>query len=413
MDIELKKKIVYLTDTSLLKINLKVTDDQEFINQFSYKYNIRIFKDEKLFLKSVYTHKKAKPIDLYISDNKISKRHNDMFLKLYGTKKSQKVYEGTEEVKKILQLKDYQNGGKHGLLNQLLYNEFNLKMSLEELSENEKIIYSKPYAYGPVNYFNGNRPLHDIKSYDINSEHPYHLCNDDLLVPMRRGKESLIKDIKDIDVSKVGLYLVTIEFNKMTKYFKPITPKTFFTVSNYFIKVLNETKTPYAMYINPEMPINSVVYENDDCINLNSIIGFKIKKLYERKQNGCGLSKKLLHLILGKFSQRFADTEPISSPEERIKYNSCFITTPNIFFRFKNFIYDICRVNLFNKYIKYCHENRMKIYRIKADCIHISGFLPDDMVSSEMGCVKYEGSYTLEEGLLNISDTSYKNVLTK
>lgn len=414
MNIDMKKKIVFLTNTSLVKISMKILDDQEFINQFSYKYNIRIFKDSELYLKSVYTHKKAMPLDLYIDGNEITKDKNDGFLKMYGGRKNNKVYEGTEEVKKILDLKDYQNGGKHNLLNQFIYNEFNMKMTLEQLSESEKIIYSKFYAYGQVNYIEDNQPLINIKSYDINSEHPFHICNEDLLVPMRRGKEALIKDIDDIDMSKVGIYLLNIEFNEETKYFKPITEKVFYTVSNYYIKVLKDTKTKFSMHINPQLTFNAITYENDDCINLNSIIGFKVKKLYERKQAGCELSKKILRLLLGKFSTRSSDEGPISTIEERYIYNSCYITIPNLFFRFKNFIYDMCRVNLYNKYIKHCNENNIKIYRIKADSLHLSKKLPKDMVdSNEMGLMKFEGVYTLEEGLANIADVSFKPLLKK
>ena len=69
MDIETKKRIVYLANCSYSKIKLNVESDQEFINQFSYKYNIRIFKNNDVILKSKYTHLKSVPLDLFYDEN--------------------------------------------------------------------------------------------------------------------------------------------------------------------------------------------------------------------------------------------------------------------------------------------------------------------------------------------------------
>lgn len=414
MNQEIRRKIIQIGNCSLGKINMKVENDQDFINQLSYKYNIRIFQNDKIILKSQYTHKKAIPLDLVLIDNIIMKKNNNSFIKQYGTRQSDKIIEGSEEVKKILSLTANQNGSAITLLRHFLYNEFNLKMTLEELSESEKIMYSANYCYGQVNYLRNTKPITKAYSYDINSEHPYMLCHEDLLLPMRKGKEYLIDDVKDIDVNKVGLYLVNIEFNSHTKYFKPKTSKDFYTVSNYFIKILIETNTKFTMYKNEALTFNAITYENDDCINLKAHIGYEITKLFERKQNGSKLSQKIVQLLLGVFSTKYNKGIPVESKEEALMYNSCWKTTPNLTFRFKNFIYDFCRINLYNKYIKYCRENDIKIYRIKADSLHLSSKLPSELVDDKaFGFVKYEGKYTLEKGFKHVNDTSYKAFIKK
>ena len=43
LNLEIRKKIMFLTNCSHAKINMKITDDNEFVDQFSYKYNMRIF----------------------------------------------------------------------------------------------------------------------------------------------------------------------------------------------------------------------------------------------------------------------------------------------------------------------------------------------------------------------------------
>jgi hypothetical protein len=415
MNTEIKKRIVYLSNCSYSKIKLDVESDQEFINQFSYKYNIRIFKNDEIILKSEYTHLKSVPLDLYYDESgKIQRKKNDLFYKQYRTATSEKKYESCEDVHKILSLKDNQNSdNEFKLLYYFLNNEFNMKMTLEELTDAEKVLYSTNYCYGQVNYLMNTEPIKKAYSYDINSEHPFITCSENLLCPIRKGKEMMLNSISEIDLSKVGLYLLEIEFNEETKYFKPVTEKKYFTVSNYFIEILNKTNTKYSFYKHEVLKFNSIVYEKDDCINLNSLIGFEVKKLYERKQMNCELSKKILKRIMGVLGQKFGNKEPVSSYEERLKYNSCFIKTPNIYFRFYNFIYDFCRINLY-KYIEYCHQNDITIYRIKADNIQTSKKLPDNFVDDkQLGMFKYEGKYKNHEGFNHVNDTSYKLLLKK
>lgn len=411
---ENKNRLVFLTNCSR-KFIKNVKDDQEYINQFTYKYNIRLFKDGKVVLKSVRTHLKAVPYDFYFDENNVLQRvKNDSFTKYYGYRGTEHKIEGYEKVNKLLELGEKENStSAFGLLRMFIFNKFQKSMTLEQLTENELIIYSHGYAYGQVNYLKDNDAIPKAYSYDINSEHPYIMKHKDFLVPVRQGKAQLINDIKDIDLKKVGLYMVNIEFNEKTKFFKPIEEKRFYTVSNYFLEILNKTETKYTMYRNNALDFNAMVYELDDCINIESHIGYNIRRLFEEKNKGCQVSSKMLKLLLGMFSKKSSKKELADTREERKIYNSSNIIRPNLFFRFQNFVHDMCRVNLY-KYIEYCQENDIIIYRIKADAIHVSKKIKDEFIDDKsIGFMKYEGKYKLMEGFKNVNDGTYKTLLKK
>lgn len=412
MNSNLQKKVIEFLNCSYNKIKLQ-DDHIVFFDQFSYKFYLNVFIDGSLFYKAKFIkeNKKAVPLNIYIDSESstIKKNRNDIFVRIYGDKKSsnKNTEEDINEVKKILGVEKYCKNtdllSKH-----FIYDNFNGKMELEKHTEFEKVIYNTSYAFGQTNYLKEKNSIFSAHCFDINSEHPYMLTSDNY-VPMRNPIERLIENVEDIDDSKVGVYLVTIEFNELTKYFKP-KKKTIHTITNNFIKVLRETNTKFFMYKNKHLSYNAVEYCYEDCINLEGVFGYKIQKLFSIKKENI-IAKDFIKEIVGKFSEKQGDMIKTLSKEERDKYQSTEYSIPNDF-RFFPFIYDLCRVNMM-KYIKYCHKKNIEIFRIKADSIHCFKVLPNRFVSSkDIGKLKYEGYY-IEAPFENVNSGAYKQMLVK
>ena len=412
MNKTLQKKIMDFLNCSYNKI--KFQEDQEtFFDQFSYKYYLNVYVDNSLVYKAKFIkeNKKTVPLNIYIDSKTllITKNRNDIFVRIYGDKKNNMVNteEDMIEVKNILGVKKYCKN-MDLLAKHFIYDNFNGQVELEKLSEYEKIIYNTSYSYGQINYLKEKNSIFSAHCFDINSEHPYMLTSDSY-VPMRNPIERLIENVEDIDDSKVGVYLVTIEFNELTKYFKP-KKKNIHTITNNFIKILRETNTPFKMYKNKKLKYNAIEYYYEDCINLEGFFGYKINKLFSIKNNNI-IAKEFLKEIVGKFSEKQEGEIKTVSRFEYKKYQNTEYSIPNDF-RFYPFIYDLCRVNMM-KYINYCHKHNIEIFRIKADSIHCFKALPNRFVkSNELGQLKYEGYY-IEAPFIHVNSGEYKSLLQK
>ena len=412
MDKIIQKKIVAFLNCSYARVQLQ-DDNIIFFNQFSYKYLLDVYVDGELFHKTKFDikNKKAVPMTIYIDTIKktVKQNRNDIFIKMYGVKASTKT--NTEEdmiqVKKILGIDKYCES-EHDLYKHFIYDTFNDKIELQKLSEFEKIIYNTSYAFGPIHYLEEKNNIYSAHCYDINSEHPYIITTDNY-VPMRNPIERMINDINDIDESKVGVYLVTIDFNEKTKYFKPSRKKVH-AITNNFLKVLKSTNTPFKMYSNEELQYNSVEYNYSDCINLGGIFSYKIKELFKIKKTN-KIAKTFLKTIVGKFSQKFEGEIKAILKEERTLYQSSHYGIPNDF-RFYPFVYDLCKVNMM-RYITYCYDNDINIIRIKADSIHVFKMLPEEFRDDNaFGSLKKEGYY-IRAPFENVNSTFYKQFLIK